>query len=281
MTPLITPTMNTLPASFEVVCQSIQWPALEVQSLPIRLSPLDVKTTGFIFPEAPTWQPPQAVAKSHAGTDRQSNANGVKNIAEFTPKAPPKKRATLTRIRPPADVIKLKDRLYYLLQPPLESIVGTANLTFPFEPFPYQFDGIAFLFSRYAAILADEMGLGKTMQSISSIRLLLCSGELRSVLLICPKPLVTNWQREFRTWAPEIPVTVIEGDSAKRYWQWRHPGAPVKIANYELLMRDKELLLEGLAISISSCWMKHSGSRIEITPQVKLSAVSRALGLGL
>ena len=79
--------------------------------------------------------------------------------------------------------------------------------------FPYQLDGIAFLFPRYAGILADEMGLGKTMQAISTIRLLLCSGEIRSVLLICPKPLVTNWLREFRVWAPEIPV---RGDRRQR-----------------------------------------------------------------
>ena len=71
----------------------------------------------------------------------------------------------------------------------------------PFEPFPYQYQGIAFLYSRHAAILADEMGLGKTMQAITTIRLLLHSGQLKSVLLICPKPLVTNWKKEFETWA--------------------------------------------------------------------------------
>ena len=46
------------------------------------------------------------------------------------------------------------------------------------------------------------MGLGKTMQAITAIRLLLRRGEVRSVLLVCPKPLVTNWQREFRPLGP-------------------------------------------------------------------------------
>ncbi len=84
---------------------------------------------------------------------------------------------------------------------------------------------MAFLYPRYAAVLADEMGLGKTMQAITAIRLLLRSGEVRSVLLICPKPLVTNWQREFHLWAPEIPLTIIEGDQPRRHWQWRLRGA--------------------------------------------------------
>ena len=121
--------------------------------------------------------------------------------------------------------------------------MGSGQLNFPFEPFPYQLDGIAFLF-RYAAVLADEMGLGKTMQAISTIRLLLCSGEVRSVLLVCPKPLVTNWLREFSVWAPEIPIAAIEGNAAKREFQWRSAEIPVKVANYELLMRDKEIVLE-------------------------------------
>jgi SNF2 family DNA or RNA helicase len=138
--------------------------------------------------------------------------------------------------------VKLEDRLYYVLQPPLETLVSNAKLDFAFQPFPYQFEGIAFLFSRETAILADEMGLGKTMQAITTVRMLLLANQLRTVLLVCPKPLVTNWVREFRLWAPEIPVAVIEGDSAKRQWMWNQPGLPVRIANYELLMRDRELL---------------------------------------
>ncbi len=82
-------------------------------------------------------------------------------------------------------------------------------MTFPVQPFPYQFEGVAFLYPRHAAILADEMGLGKTMQAITAIRLLLhARRDCDSVLLVCPKPLVTNWQREFAMWAPEVPVMV-------------------------------------------------------------------------
>jgi SNF2 family DNA or RNA helicase len=36
---------------------------------------------------------------------------------------------------------------------------------------------------------------------------------------------------------------VIEGDQARRHWQWRLPDMPLRIANYELLHRDREAIL--------------------------------------
>jgi SNF2 family DNA or RNA helicase len=108
----------------------------------------------------------------------------------------------------------------------------------PFEPFSYQYEGIAWLFSSQAALLADEMGLGKTMQTITAIRLLLRSGQARRIVLICPKPLIPNWQREFRTWAEELPVVTVEGNGARRRMLWTMPGIPILIANYELMARD-------------------------------------------
>lgn len=145
-----------------------------------------------------------------------------------------------TRIAPPPDLIKLEDRLHYLLQPPLEALLASHSLGFPRRPFPYQLTGIAFLYPRFGAVLADEMGLGKTMQAVTAARLLVHAGEVRSVLLVCPKPLVANWQCEFALWAPELPVAVIEGDQTRRRWQWGL-DIPVKIANYEILQRDREV----------------------------------------
>ena len=149
-----------------------------------------------------------------------------------------------TRIRPPSDVIKLQDRLFYLLQPPLETLLAGRSMQFPFEPFQFQYAGIAFLFPRHSAILADEMGLGKTMQAITAIRLLLRTQQIKRVLMICPKPLMTNWQREFATWAPEITVAMIEGNQQQRRWHWQADQAMVKVANYELMTRDQDLVTD-------------------------------------
>jgi SNF2 family DNA or RNA helicase len=217
---------------------------VDTSVVPIRFQSKLPQTIGFSFPESPDFstgaaaEPKETASKSLGTAEKPSVDPSIEGLHD----ADPGKNKKLTRIRPPKDLIKLEDRLYFLLQPPLETLVATARLSFPFPPFPYQFEGIAFLFPREAAILADEMGLGKTMQAITTVRMLLLSSQLRNVLLICPKPLVTNWVREFRQWAPEIPVVVIEGDQSKRQYIWNQKNIPVRIANYELLMRDKAML---------------------------------------
>jgi SNF2 family DNA or RNA helicase len=155
-----------------------------------------------------------------------------------------------TRIAPPRDVVKLSERFFYLLQPDLETTLRTVRLEFPRQPFPFQLDGMAFLVPRHGAVLADEMGLGKSMQAISSIRLLVRSGEARRVLVVCPKGLVSNWARELADWAPEIVVAVVEGDQSRRRWQWSL-DVPVKVANYESIVRDRDLVAElGLSFDL-------------------------------
>jgi SNF2 family DNA or RNA helicase len=145
-----------------------------------------------------------------------------------------------THIRPPSDMVMFKDRLLYLLQPPLEDLLLDRQVELPFRPYPYQVKGIAFLMPRHAALLADEMGLGKTAQVIVALRLLLGSGLIRRVLVVCPKPLVVNWTRELRTWADDVPFEVIGGDTPTRKAQWLASRFPVKLINYELLTRDTE-----------------------------------------
>lgn len=226
---------------------------LQVLSLSLRIPPVKVFSYPFVSPEKSEWEPGPAEPACSAGGET-SPASAAPSGGKAPGGQSPSQRARqtrageegesrkLTRIKPPGDIVKLQDRLFYLLQPPLENILASNAMAFPFEPFPYQYEGVAFLFPRYAAILADEMGLGKTMQAITSIRMLLRSREARQVLLICPKPLVTNWKREFEVWAPEIPVAIIEGDRAKREFLWRSAQAPVKLANYELLLRDQAYL---------------------------------------
>ncbi|MEM7476637.1 MAG: DEAD/DEAH box helicase [Planctomycetota bacterium] len=212
--------------------------ALDISCLQIRFQSKAPKTVGMLFPEGFEFAPQADAVDDGAGrNDKTKKQLPVQDDGDAQ-----KRKRRQTRIRPPDDLVKLEDRLYFVLQPPLETLVASANLEFPFAPFPYQYEGIAFLFPREMAILADEMGLGKTMQAISTIRMLLLAQQLRNVLLVCPKPLVTNWVREFGLWAPEIPVTVVEGDAAKRKFLWERKDAPVRIANYELLMRDQSIL---------------------------------------
>jgi SNF2 family DNA or RNA helicase len=187
-----------------------------------------IKTFGLTFPAGleflPQKEEKQQDELRSIETPKPSREGGAKKKA--------------TRIQPPADALSIEDRLFYVLQPPLESWLRGQELIMPFEPFPYQYEGIAWIFSQDAALLADEMGLGKTMQTITALRLLLRAGKVRRVLMICPKPLIPNWQREFNLWAEEIPVTTVEGDSARRQMIWQMPGSTVLLANYELVVRD-------------------------------------------
>jgi SNF2 family DNA or RNA helicase len=237
------PPVTGTPLDLEVMPLSTGWnraigrpPAVEVQTVGLQSAP----------PRAisiPIGRLPVRV-RSFAFSCSDAGENPLNLLTSPTaPRAALKSAAAgCTHLKPPADVIRLEDRLSYVLQPPLEWLLGERSLAMPFQPFPFQFEGVAFLYPRHTAILADEMGLGKTMQAITAIRLLLRRGEVQNVLLICPKPLVSNWQREFSHWAPEVPLLAIEGEQAKRAWQWRLPGVPLRIANYELVCRDRELL---------------------------------------
>jgi SNF2 family DNA or RNA helicase len=191
---------------------------------------LDVKTEGWRFPtpprEAESTRP--RIFKPQTEEERET-ANGSTHY---------------TRLKPPSDAVLLTDRLLYLLQPPLESLFAGKQVTLPSPPYPYQLEGIAFLMPRHAALLADEMGLGKTMQAILSLRLLFHSGLIRRALLVCPKPLVSNWSRELRAWAEDLPFEVISGDADTRRISWLVSNCPLKLVNYELLTRDAEFVVE-------------------------------------
>ena len=197
---------------------------------------IPIKCIGLTLPEGMEFLPPKV--------DPTKSSDGL----ELKRIGPPKKDANaegdgdkprkVTRVKPPSDALSLQDRLFYLLQPPLESWLAEQELIMPFEPFGYQYEGIAWLFSSQSALLADEMGLGKTMQTITAIRLLLRSGQARRIVLICPKPLIPNWQREFKTWAEELPVVAVEGNGQRRRMLWTMPGIPILIANYESMARD-------------------------------------------
>lgn len=145
------------------------------------------------------------------------------------------------RPRPTVDTVLFKDRLLCLLQPPLDGLFDGRQLAVPFEPFPYQLEGIAFLMPRHGALLADEMGLGKTAQAILTLRLMFHQGQIRSGLVVCPKPLVHNWSRELKMWSPDVPFETIDGEPERRRTAWLVSNCPLKLVNYETLTRDAEL----------------------------------------
>ncbi|MCE9566610.1 MAG: DEAD/DEAH box helicase [Planctomycetes bacterium] len=195
---------------------------------------MSVASEGWKFPAPPVElkpPPPRIVTEPAAGRHE-------KNLPQLPDKDQQAKKAI--RAKPTADTVVFKDRLLCLLQPPLDGLFDGRQLEVPFQPFPYQLEGIAFLMPRHSALLADEMGLGKTAQIILSLRLLFHQGVIRRGLIVCPKPLVFNWARELKSWAPDLPFETIEGDREKRRSAWFTSNCPLKIVNYETLTRDYE-----------------------------------------
>lgn len=73
---------------------------------------------------------------------------------------------------------------------------------------PYQLEGIAYALERKGTIIADEMGLGKTVQAIGVIN---ADTTIHKVLIICPKSLKLNWQREIERWRQreDVSITIV------------------------------------------------------------------------
>ncbi|MCI0378860.1 MAG: DEAD/DEAH box helicase [Gemmataceae bacterium] len=190
---------------------------------------LSVTTQGWRFPTPLETAPKQSASEKNATPGDEAPARNDKPRAR-------------TRLQPPAELVMYKDRLLYLLQPPLEDMFAGRQVQLPLQPYPYQVKGIAFLMPRHAALLADEMGLGKTAQVLVALRLLLQAGLIRRCLVVCPKPLVLNWTREVRIWAEDVPYEIVGGDTKARRAQWFASRCPLKIVNYELLTRDAAFL---------------------------------------
>ncbi|MBX7210461.1 MAG: DEAD/DEAH box helicase [Verrucomicrobiaceae bacterium] len=110
---------------------------------------------------------------------------------------------------------------------------------------PYQLDGIRWLEASArgarAGLLADDMGLGKTLQAIALIRLLRLSTSNSQpstpALIVCPKSLIANWEREFERFAPSLKVMAIHGSDRQESFE-RLAGHDAIITTYQLVVRD-------------------------------------------
>ncbi len=111
--------------------------------------------------------------------------------------------------------------------------------------YPYQVEGVAFLASSRRALLADDMGLGKTLQAIAACSWLLRQGEVRRCIVVCPASLKQQWQREIRKFTG-LDAVVVSGGPAARGALYRQ-GAAFTVVNYEVLMRDLDLVQRTLA----------------------------------
>jgi len=90
----------------------------------------------------------------------------------------------------------------------------------------------------FGSLLADDMGLGKTIQIITLLLQFLKDGRLDEgpALVVVPTSLLTNWQRELETFAPDLNVYTYHGSDRRFDFE----GVHVVLATYGLLRRDEQ-----------------------------------------
>lgn len=111
---------------------------------------------------------------------------------------------------------------------------------------PHQFEGAYRLSSARRAILGDEMGLGKTLQSIMTVDMLRNLGQARKILVVCPKPILDGFRREFLKWSPNQFVHVLNQTGKGVKSEILDLVAVMEdctiLTNYEVWRKDKTIL---------------------------------------
>ena len=111
--------------------------------------------------------------------------------------------------------------------------------------FPHQVEGVKWMLARERAnsgpkggFLCDEMGVGKTAQVISTI-----SENLKmNTLIIVPKSIIGQWEKEIHRFAPHVSVYVYDGpDRFKDIENFKNHR--VTISSYGLLTEKDPILL--------------------------------------
>ena len=108
---------------------------------------------------------------------------------------------------------------------------------------PYQIEGVNWLGLldeyNFGGILADDMGLGKTLQVITFLLARKLDNKLDTSLIVTPASLLYNWESEFKKFAPEINVLIIEGTKSIREELMKdYNKYDVVITSYDLLRSD-------------------------------------------
>ena len=84
----------------------------------------------------------------------------------------------------------------------------------------YQVEGYKWMATLFEnginGILADEMGLGKTIQTIALFCHLVEMGIAGPFLVVAPLSTIKNWKREFKRFAPSLPVVEYHGSKEER-----------------------------------------------------------------
>ena len=114
---------------------------------------------------------------------------------------------------------------------------------------PFQTEGFVWMkllyFRRLGGLLADDMGLGKTVQVIAFLSYLHELKEMTPTLIVAPKTLIENWQKELQKFAPELAETIYIHTGSNRS---KDPAfiekRGITLTTYQTLVKDQILLAQ-------------------------------------
>jgi non-specific serine/threonine protein kinase len=145
-------------------------------------------------------------------------------------------------IRTPPDLVQRRQRLRDFER------IGPQPLPkgFTGELRPYQkhgFDWLHFLHEyKFGGILADDMGLGKTVQVLAYLQSQRERLQVRkAALLVVPKSLIANWQRESQKFTPDLRFLEYMGMSRNKDTSIFN-DYDVVLTTYGTMLRDVEVL---------------------------------------
>lgn len=144
-----------------------------------------------------------------------------------------------TRIQP---ALAVRDAMELPADHPFTSLLDEIEKDSDLKLKDYQRADVAYLTMTERALLANDVGLGKSPVTIRTIQLLHALGkDPFPVIVVCPNSLkFTVWDEEFRKWAPDLKVQVVDGAIAKRRKQLNEE-ADVFVLNWELLRIHSKL----------------------------------------
>jgi SWI/SNF-related matrix-associated actin-dependent regulator 1 of chromatin subfamily A len=99
--------------------------------------------------------------------------------------------------------------------------------------FPFQTVGVAYALVTKRCIIGDEMGLGKTLQALTTLE----AAKAYPALVVCPKTLKGNWEREIKAFLPHREVRVI-GSKPNLVWT----NADIVVVNYDIVNNFSDVL---------------------------------------
>uniref|UniRef100_K3XRZ6 CHD3-type chromatin-remodeling factor PICKLE n=1 Tax=Setaria italica TaxID=4555 RepID=K3XRZ6_SETIT len=121
--------------------------------------------------------------------------------------------------------------------------------------YSYQHQGLQWIFDNFKArrnvILADEMGLGKTVQVVCFLNHIIKERfTLFPALVLAPKSILLQWEKEFGRWGSDLNVIVYQGDKDSRKCIQAHEMYlsegrvlfDALVTSYEFVQIDKSVL---------------------------------------